>query len=188
MEPNSQQKSSINKEKKAKSKIYKKKALDHYQKPQRIVEKPQNIISNDATTLKPNSRRRNNHVVEDNHHIIQEICPLATSQAIVIDSHEKDLYNITDSNVDFFGDSFNNAHAVSSVKNSIYSAPESIRSTMGSFSSNATNKDLNVVNVKTIANGTHSSVKDYAEIFSLGKSKISNSGILIIRKPPSGNI
>ena len=59
---------------------------------------------------------------------------------------------------------------------------------MRSFSSNANNKDLNVVNVKTIANGTHSSVKDYAEIFSLGKSKISNRGILIIRKPPSGNI
>ena len=82
--PNSQQKSVINKEKKAKSKIYKKKALGHYQKPQRIVEKPQNIISNDATTSKPNPRRRNNHVVEDTHHIIQEICPLATSGSNLI--------------------------------------------------------------------------------------------------------
>ena len=63
--PNSQQRSDINKEKKAKKKIYKKKTLGHYQKPQQIVEKKAKIlISNDATTSKERPARRIKHNIE----------------------------------------------------------------------------------------------------------------------------
>ncbi len=90
-----------------------------------------------------------------------------------------DLYDIPDSNVDFFRDSFYNSATASSISSSIPVVLDSNKSINANFLLNNVSKDLNIVNLKTIPAAQGSIGQNLGE----QSSKIFKSGIVIIRKP-----
>ena len=90
-----------------------------------------------------------------------------------------DLYDIPDSNVQFYGDSVFFHPKVSSINSSISGIPESNRSQSYNGFSNITNKDLNIVNFKTITSAQGTNGQDLVEKSSILQPKILKSGIVI---------